>query len=268
MSNFKCFSIFRSILTRLGASVMYGVRSLGNFSIFFFKSLLYVFPVSFRKIMQQLYFIGSKSLLVVSLIGAFTGMVLGLQGYRALAPIGMDGLNGSLVSLAIIWELGPVLTAIMIVARAGSAMTAEIGIMRTSDQIDALKTMDIQPIRFLVTPRVIAALVSFPLLTAVFDVIGIYGGYLTSSVLMGGNPGIYLSRMVSSIEVVDVMNSLVKALVFGALTVAICCYQGYYTHKRSGDFGAKGVSLSTTTAVVTSCVLVLISDYVLTTFLL
>jgi phospholipid/cholesterol/gamma-HCH transport system permease protein len=156
----------------------------------------------------------------------------------------------------------------MITARAGSAMSAEIGIMRVSEEIDALKTMDIDPLRFLVSPRLLAALISFPLLTAIFDVVGIVGGYLSGSVLLGLSSGVYFSRVESSVELRDVTGGFIKAVVFGLLVATICCYEGYYTHIRREGFGARGVSSSTTSAVVVCCVLILIADYVLTSFLL
>jgi phospholipid/cholesterol/gamma-HCH transport system permease protein len=146
-------------------------------------------------------------------------------------------------------------------------MAAEIGIMRISEQVDALETMDINPIRFLVSPRIAAAFISFPLLTALFDVVGIFGGYVTGSVLLGINPGLYFSRVESSVDMSDVAGGFIKSIVFAIVVVTICCYQGYFTHTRA-EFGAKGVSLSTTSAVVLSCVLILITDYVLTSFLL
>ena len=215
-----------------------------------------------------MYFIGTKSLVVIFLTGAFTGMVLGLQGYYVLVKYGSTGSLGSAVALSLVREMGPVLSAIMVVARAGSAMTAELGIMRISEQIDALETMDINPIQYLFSPRIAGALISFPLLTALFDVIGIIGGYLTGSVLLGVSSGIYFSRVESSVGMTDVTGGFIKSVVFAAVVVTICCYHGYYTHKRAGGFGAKGVSSSTTSAVVHSCVLILITDYVLTSILL
>jgi phospholipid/cholesterol/gamma-HCH transport system permease protein len=142
-------------------------------------------------------------------------------------------------------------------------MAAEIGIMQISEQIDALETMDISPIRFLVSPRIAAALVSFPLLTALFDVVGIIGGYISGSVLLGINKAIYFSRVESSVLMDDILGGFIKSLVFAVVVSTICCFQGYYTHTRAEGFGAKGVSLSTTSAVVTSCVMVLVVDYVL-----
>ncbi|MGM0540143.1 MAG: MlaE family ABC transporter permease, partial [Thermodesulfobacteriota bacterium] len=150
----------------------------------------------------------------------------------------------------------------------GSAMAAEIGIMRITEQIDALFTMDINPVRYLVSPRIVASLICFPLLTAMFDVIAIMGGYLTGVVLLGINPGVFFSRMDTLVILSDVSGGFIKTLVFGVIVVTICCYQGYYVHQRSEGHGAKGVSLATTRAVVLSSVAVLISDYILTSFLL
>lgn len=262
--------IGKTPVAAIGRWTIFMVQELGRIGLFFSRGFLLMFslPLQIEKAVQQVYFIGMKSVTVICLTGAFTGMVLGLQGYYTLTKFGSEGFLGAAVALSLIRELGPVLTAIMIIARAGSAMTAEIGIMRISEQIDALETMDINPIRFLVSPRIAGALLSFPLLTALFDVIGIFGGYLTGSLLLGINSGIYFSRVESSVLMNDVTGGFIKAIAFAAVVVTICCFQGYYTHTRREGFGAKGVSLSTTSAVVISCVLVLIVDYVLTSFLL
>ena len=256
-------------IAALGRFALEAVSELGRIALFFYKGFILIFslPLQLTKIKQQVYFIGMKSMFVICLTGAFTGMVLGIQGYYALVKYGSAGALGSAVALSLVREMGPVLTAIMVIARAGSAMAAEIGIMRISEQIDALETMDINPIRFLLSPRIAAGFISFPLLTALFDVVGIFGGYLTGSVLLGINPGIYFSRVESSVIMSDVIGGFIKSIVFAVVVVTICCYQGYYTHTRA-EFGAKGVSLSTTSAVVLSCVVVLITDYVLTSFLL
>ena len=263
-------TILKSPLSAMGRLTISLVQEIGKIGIFFFQGffLIFSFPFQFSKFGQQIYFIGTKSLLVICLTGAFTGMVLGLQGYYTLVKFGSEGLLGAAVALSLIRELGPVLTAIMVIGRAGSAVAAEIGIMRISEQIDALETMDINPIRFLVSPRMAASLFSFPILTAVFDVIGIFGGYLSGSLLLGINPGIYFSRVESSVMMEDITGGFVKSIVFSLIVATICCYQGYSTHTRTEGFGAKGVSLSTTSAVVISSVLVLVVDYVLTSFLL
>ncbi len=261
--------ILKNPVLTLGRRTVDLTLELGRIALFFFKGFVRIFfpPLAAAKILQQVYFIGMKSLFVICLTGAFTGMVLGIQGYYALVKYGSAGALGSAVAMSLVREMGPVLTAIMVIARAGSAMAAEIGIMRISEQIDALETMDINPIRFLISPRIAGALLSFPLLTALFDVVGIFGGYLTGSVLLGINPALYFSRVETSVEMSDVIGGFVKSVVFAVVVVTICCFQGYYTHMRP-EFGAKGVSLSTTSAVVLSCVLILITDYVLTSFLL
>lgn len=263
------FSIMTMPIASLGRFTIISIQELGRIGIFFLKGFFNIFsyPFQISKIIDQVHFIGMKSVFVVSLTGAFTGMVLGLQGYYTLVQFGSEGALGAAVALSLIRELGPVLTAIMITGRAGSAIAAEIGIMRISEQIDALQTMDINPIRFLVSPKMAAAIISFPFLTAIFDVIGIIGGYLTGSLLLGISSGIYFGRVESSVLMEDISGGFIKSLVFAAVVATICCFQGYYTHKRA-EFGAKGVSLATTSAVVISCVLVLIVDYVLTSVLL
>ena len=194
----------------------------GRYTCFSLRAVAAVFrpPLQVFKIVEQVYFIGVRSMSVILLIGLFTGMVLGLQGYYALVKFGSEGMLGAAVALSLIRELGPVLTAIMVI--------------------------------------------SFPLLTAIFDFMGILGGYLTGVVMLGVNAGIYWYRIETSVEMADVTGGFVKSLLFALIVATMCSYQGYYTHLRSRGFGAVGVSLSTTTAVVISCVMVLVSDYVLT----
>jgi phospholipid/cholesterol/gamma-HCH transport system permease protein len=254
-------------LGRRGVDIL---RELGGIFVFFLQGvgLFFQYPFQLRKVVQQIYFIGVKSIFVIVLVGMFTGMVVGLQGYYTLVKFGSEGVLGGAVALSLIREMGPVLTAIMVIGRAGSAMAAEIGIMRITEQIDALDTMNINPVRYLFSPRIAASVVCFPLLTALFDVVGIVGGYLTGVVLLGINSGIYFSRMENMVLMADITGGFYKSFVFGLLIVTICCYQGYYVHTRKDGFGAKGVSLATTSAVVLSSVSVLVFDYVLTSFLL
>jgi phospholipid/cholesterol/gamma-HCH transport system permease protein len=243
--------------------------NLGAIAIFLFRSFFMIFhPKQFSAIIQQIYFIGAKSAQIVMLVGFFTGMVLGLQLYYVLVKFGSVGVLGTAVALSLIREMGPVLTAIMITARAGSAMTAEIGIQRISEQIDALSTMRIDPLGYLISPRIAAAVISFPILTTFFDLIGILGGWVSGCMLLGVNSGAYFYRVVSATEMEDITGGLVKSLVFGVLVVTICCFQGFFTHMRTDSYGARSVSLSTTSAVVISCVMILISDYVVTSFIL
>ncbi len=262
------FDIPLNLFAWLGRIFIEFIQELGSIFIFFMQGLFFVFPFQFRKFVDQIYFIGVKSIFVIILVGMFTGMVLGLQGYYTLVKFGSEGMLGAAVALSVIRELGPVLSAIMIIGRGGSSMAAEIGIMRITEQIDALYTMDINPVHYLFSPRMSASVISFPLLTAMFDVIAIIGGYLTGVMLLGVNSSIYFSRMKSLVGFDDVMSGLYKSLVFGIIVVTVCCYQGYVVHKRREGFGAKGVSLATTSAVVLSCVSVLVVDYVMTSFLL
>ncbi len=254
----------------LGRITIGFIRELGLIFLFFLRGVICSItpPYQFKKILQQVYFVGFKSLFVIGLVSLFTGMVLGLQGYYTLVKFGSEGVLGAAVALSIIRELGPVLTAIMVIGRAGSAMAAELGIMRITEQIDALETMNINSIRYLFCPRVIASIICFPLLTALFDVIGILGGYITGVLLLGIDSGTYFSRMENLVGLKDVMGGFYKSIFFAIIVVTICCYQGYFVHKRKEGFGARGVSFATTNAVVISCVLVLVGDYVLTSFLL
>lgn len=222
----------------------------------------------FGKVVHQIYIIGAQSMFVILLIGGFTGLVLGLQAYYALSMFGAQGMLGSLLSLTLIREMGPVLTAVMVAARAGSAMTAEIGVMRITDQVDALEIMDIAPVGYLVSPRLVAALIAFPLLTAVFNVIGIFGGYITGCVLLGMNEGRYFSGIEASVNMDDVTGCFIKALVFAVAVIMVCCYQGYNAHRRKDAKGAEAVGSATTSAVVMSCVLVMMCDYALTSLML
>lgn len=263
-------AIVTSPIAATGRFVLFLLQEMGRLAIFFMRGLAYIFyfPFQFYKIAEQIYFIGMKSVFVIALTGAFTGMVLGLQGYYTLVKFGSEGMLGSAVGLTLVRELGPVLAAIMVTARAGSAMAAEIGIMRISEQIDALDTMNINPVRFLFSPRLAGALISLPLLTALFDVVGIFGGYLTGSLMLGISPGIYFTHMMDAVGMSDINGGFIKSIVFAAVVATITCYQGYYTHIRAEGFGAKGVGLATTSAVVFASVMILITDYVITSFLL
>jgi len=243
-------------------------NDMGAMAIFFFRSFFMIFRIkAIPEIIAQIYFIGAKSAQIVMLVAFFTGMVLGLQLYFVLVKFGSVGVLGTAIALTLIREMGPVLAAIMITARAGSAMTAEIGIQRISEQIDALSTMRIDPLGYLISPRIAAAVISFPILTAFFDLIGILGAWVSGCLLMGVNSGTYFYRVVASTEIDDIMGGFYKSIVFGLLVVTICCFQGFFTHMRTDSFGAKSVSLSTTSAVVISCVMILISDYVVTSFI-
>ncbi|WDP88696.1 MAG: ABC transporter permease [Desulfobacter sp.] len=262
--------MFKQRLEMIGGRTIARIETLGRLVFFLCAGLAQacVPPLQTAKILEQVWFIGAKSMFVIVLTAIFTGMVLGLQGYHTLVSFGSEAALGSAVAMSLIRELGPVLAAIMIAARAGSAMAAELGVMRISEQIDALKTMEIHPIRFTFSPRLIAGLISFPLLTALFDVTGIFGGYLTGSVMMGINEHVYMDKVISSVSMSDIGGGFIKSLVFGGLVTCICCFRGYHAHLEGGGrgFGAKGVSLATTNAVVHSCIFILVADYIITYF--
>jgi phospholipid/cholesterol/gamma-HCH transport system permease protein len=255
--------------TVIGRAAIRWVDHLGASAIFLFLALLKIVrSKQLIKIVQQLYYIGARSIMIIMLVSFFTGMVLGLQSYHALVKFGAQGALGTLVALTLVRELGPVLTAIMIAARAGSAITAEIGIQRISEQIDALDTMRIDPLRYLISPRITASIISFPLLTALFDLVGIVGGYVSGVLLLGANASTYVYRVQTSMDLKDITDGLIKSMVFAVIVSTVCCYQGYFVHLRTDSHGAKAVGLSTTSAVVISCVLILLSDYVVTSLLI
>ncbi|MDT8388453.1 MAG: MlaE family lipid ABC transporter permease subunit [Thiogranum sp.] len=253
-------------IENLGSYTLYNLRQTGRMGVFFANCLASIAmpPFQILAVVKQIHFIGARSVTVVLVTGLFTGMVLGLQGYHTLSRFHSEELLGSAVALSLIRELGPVLTALMVIGRAGSAICAEIGIMRNSEQIDALKCMAIDPYKYLMAPKVVAALVSVPLLTALFDVVGIFGGYLVGVILLGVSKGAYFQGMYDSVAWADIWMGLVKSVVFGLLMVGIAAAKGYYLHlERNGAFGAEGVSRVTTDAVVASAVAVLVWDYLI-----
>ena len=257
-------------MNEIFAPVLNLLNRLGEMALFLFEGFRQACHSRrlFSKVVQQIYVIGAKSMFVILLIGLFTGLVLGLQAFYAMSMFGAQGMLGSLLALTLIREMAPVLTAVMITARAGSAMTAEIGVMRISDQVDALEVMDINPTGYLVTPRLLASLFTFPLLTSIFTVIGIFGGYLSACILLGLNEGRYFSGIESSVTMDDVQGCFLKAVVFAVIVITVCCFQGYNAHRRNDGKGAEAVGNATTSSVVMSCVLILMADYVLTSFLL
>ena len=254
-----------SVVQSLGRITLEYINNLGKIGWFFIYSIgnMLRHPGNPVLILKQIRFIGAKSLFVICLTAGFTGMVLGLQGYYTLAKFGSEGMLGTAVALSLIRELGPVLTALMVTGRAGSAITAEIGIMRITEQIDALETMALDPFKYLITPKFIAAMISLPLLCAIFDVVGIYGGWLVGVKLLGVNPGAYFYEMEKAVVWRDVYSGFVKSFSFGAIIAWIGCYKGYMAGR-----GAEGVSKATTESVVLTSVLILIWDYFLTSILL
>ncbi|HEX3204597.1 MAG TPA: MlaE family lipid ABC transporter permease subunit [Nitrospiraceae bacterium] len=252
-------------LERLGRVTLAMIQEMGRMLLFLLTTVAWLVRPPFRpfQILKQLHFIGFKSTFVVVLTAMFTGMVLGLQGYYTLRKFGSEALLGSAVALSMIRELGPVLAALMVTARAGSAMTAEIGIMRITEQIDALDTMAVNPQQYLIAPKIVAGLIGVPLLVAIFDVVGIYGGYLVGVDLLGVSSGSYWSSIESAVDWKDVYGGILKSISFGLLITWVCSYKGYYTR-----MSAEGLGTATTEAVVLASVVVLVWDYFLTSVLL
>jgi len=232
--------------------------SLGRFGTFFAEALgaAVTPPFKLRAFIDRIDYIGYRSLLIILLTGTFTGMVLGLQIYLTLVRFGSEAFLGPAVALSIIRELGPVLAALMVTGRAGSALTAEIGIMRITEQIDALTVMALNPMRYLVAPSILAGLVTFPLMTAIFDVVGIFGGYLVGVKLLGLSPGTYFAEMQTFVDLNDIMTGFWKSLSFGVIVTWVCTYKGFHV-----GHGAEGVARATTQGVVLSSVLILVWDY-------
>src|SRR6516164_7566022 len=257
------------LMRAVGQNGLATVAGLGDFTTFVSRAVTVV-PATRqlgRRWIRAVHEQGVRCVPVVTIVGLFSGLVLGLQGYYVLARFGSAGALGTLVSLTLTRELGPVMAALMIVGQAGSAIAAEIGIHRTSEQIDALTTMGIDPLTYLITPRLLAAVLVFPILTTVFAFVGTFGGYLSGSVLLGLDSGVYWSAAHSAVGVSDVRECLLKALVFGLITIAICCHSGFTTHRRVGVSGSVAVSVSTTRAVVLASIGTLAADYLITCFL-
>jgi len=251
-------------IASIGRATITLVREMGGMALMFFQVLVLTFrpPYRLRLFLKQMEFIGVNSTVVVLLTGLFSGMVLALQGYYGFRKFGGETLLGATVALSLVRELGPVLTGLMVTARAGSAIAAEIGTMRVTEQIDALTVMAVNPIHYLVVPRFWAGVITVPLLTVLADVIGIAGGYFVGVILLHIDQGIFIAKMKELVELSDILNGLYKAFVFGGLLTLIGCYKGYHARR-----GAEGVGQATTEAVVISSITILAGDYILTSLL-
>ena len=237
------------------------LEDLGRFFHIMSQSVLWTFrrPFDGTELLRQMVRVGWDSIPVVFLTCLFTGMVLALQTFRGFERFHAEGFVGSVVALSLTRELAPVLTGLMVAGRVGSAMAAELGTMRVTEQIDALYAMATEPIHYLVVPRVNASVVMLPVLTLVGGAIGIIGGWIVSVGLFGANSYLYMERTFRFLEVNDVTSGLIKAAFFGLILSVTGCAKGYYT---SG--GAEGVGRSTTSAVVTASMYILLSDFFLT----
>jgi phospholipid/cholesterol/gamma-HCH transport system permease protein len=251
-------------VNRLGRRVMEEMEGVGRLLLVLTATIrgLVLPPYRIRETIRQMRFVGVKSFFVCSLTGTFTGMVLALQGYHAFSTFGGENMVGAAVALSLTRELGPVLSSLMVTARAGSAMAAQIGTMRVTEQIDALQTMAVDPIEYLFTPRIIASLFMLPVLTVYFDFLGVVGGYFVGVKYLHVPAGPFMNAMVRYTDYVDLTDGLIKSLFFALILSVISCYKGYTAGK-----GAEGVGTATTQAVVLSSVLILVSDYFLSDWL-
>jgi len=241
----------RAIFTKLGRATFFLVRTLSG--------LFTVLPRP-RLLLKQLYFVGVLSFLIITISGLFVGMVLGLQGYYILSDFGAEETLGLMVAASLVRELGPVVSALLFAGRAGSALTAEIGLMKATEQLSGIEMMAVDPIKRIISPRFLAGLLSMPLLAALFSAVGIIGGQLIGSGLLGVDEGAYWSQMQAKIDFQDdIVNGIIKSIVFGFVTTWIALFEGYDAVPTS-----EGVSRATTRTVVNSAFSILGLDFILT----
>ena len=237
------------------------VRRVGAMTLFTVRVILQCGPALARPrlIVRQIYNTGARSLIIVMLSGLFTGAVLGLQGYTLLQRFGSEDALGIAAAIGLVTELGPVLTALLFAGRAGTALTSEIGLMGATDQLTAMQIMAVDPLRYVAAPRFLGGLIAVPLLTAVFDAIGLYGAQLIGVQMLKVDRGTFWSQLQSSVSMRDVREGIYKSIVFGFTVSLIAVYEGYHSERT-----AEGVGLATTRTVVASSVLVLLLDYMIT----
>jgi phospholipid/cholesterol/gamma-HCH transport system permease protein len=247
--------------------VLRSLAQIGDCALFLLR-ILAAIPRSMRHVretVRQLWFVGAMSLIIIMVCGLFVGMVLGLQLYDVLSIFGGTSATGTVVAIAIYRELGPVVTALLFAGRAGTSVTAEIGLMRATDQIAAMEMMAVDPIAYVVAPRFLAGVIAMPLLTCVFCALGIFGGHLVGVSWLGIDNGTFWSNMTATVDLVkDVINGVLwKSVVFGIVVSLIAVFQGYTTPPTS-----EGVAYATTRTVVASSIAILALDFVLTAFLM
>lgn len=251
---------------QLGKKSIEFYARLGREILLFIQTVLAFIPLFLRPglIVQQLYSVGVRSMLIIIVSGFFVGMVLGLQGYNTLVDFGAEESLGVVVALSLVRELGPVVTALLFAGRAGSALTAEIGLMKATEQLSGLEMMAVNPVERILAPRLIAGIISMPLLAAMFSAVGILGGYLVGVDLLGVDEGAYWSQMQAKVDFhQDIVNGVIKSFVFGIVATWIAVYEGYTCIPTS-----EGVSRATTRTVVYSALVVLGLDFLLTALML
>ncbi len=248
------------ILNKIGQDFLSWINKLGDMGILLYRSFVYAITSPPRRsiIYKQMFAIGVLSLPVVLITGAFTGMVLAVQTYYQFHKITMETAVGIIVGLSMTNELGPVLTAVMVAGRVGAAMAAELGTMKVTEQIDALSTLAVDPVRYLVVPRVIACVALVPILTTFSIFIGIVGGWIVGVKMKGINAVFFIKNMMDFVKPSDLVNGLVKSVIFSIIIAIVSCYEGFHA-----EGGAEGVGKATTEAVVVSAIVILISDFFL-----
>jgi len=253
-----------AVLDRIGLVFIRFFEQTGIWFRMLWRTLVWALrpPYEINEWLRQMVRLGVDSIPVVFLTAMFTGMVLALQTYIGFSRVHAQDFVGSVVALAMLRELSPVLVALMVTGRVGSSMAAEIGTMRVTEQIDALKTLATDPVHYLFVPRVIAGIVMLPLLTVLGDALGIYGGYLVTVKLMGANPVLYMDNSWKFLQMNDIWSGVIKSAAFGLILTLTGCVRGYYT-----TGGAEGVGRSTTQAVVSASLIILLSDFFLTKLL-
>ncbi|MCE9625630.1 MAG: ABC transporter permease [Deltaproteobacteria bacterium] len=258
-------SRLQATLTSVGKPFTGAIKGVGSFVFFTLETVQWFFRGKFhvRVLFREMVKIGVNSTFIIALVGLFSGMVFALQTASGFRLINAESLVGSTVGVALARELAPVFTALMIVARAGSSIAAEIGTMTVTEQVDALKSMAVHPINYLVVPRVLATTLMMPLLVGIFNGLGLFGAYIVSIYLLEIPEGPYMMHYHKVMEPQDFFQGLIKGVVFGVIVSLIACYKGYHTNN-----GAEGVGRSTTQAVVAGSVTVLVLNYFLTTWLL
>lgn len=251
-------------IERLGVQTIDWVENLGRFSRFLGRmvKMLLTPPIKLQRIATRIHFIGTKSLGLIGLISIFTGAVLALQVHYTLVKFGAETRVGTVVALSMLRELGPVICALMVAGRAGTSLASELGIMKITEQFDALEIMGLDPFRYFISPIFAAFVVGVFLLTQVFNVVGILGGYAVAGGLLGVSYGSYFGGITDFVVFSDIVNGAVKSLVFGGIVAWVSCYKGYHT-----GHGAEGVSQASTEAMVLSSILVLVFDYIMTSIM-
>ncbi len=254
-------NIIVRVISYIGSSVISSTERIGRFGIFLCRSLALsvTFLIQLRLLLKYIVEMGICALPLIAMTALFTGAVLALQSYTGFSRMHAESAISSIVVISITRELGPVLAGLMLAGRLSASIAAEVGTMRVTEQIDALHIMDIDPIKYLVVPRIIAGMISLPFLVIIADIIGVFGGYVVAVRRLGFEPVLYLHKTVEFLQFHDVVSGLIKALFFGLTICVIGCYHGYHAVG-----GAHGVGTSTTKAVVTSSIMIFLLNYLIT----